>query len=109
VPCKDDARKEGPPGALLPLAGTNQVWGNTALERRAMSGNVRIAFLALALVLCTLASMAPPASALAIKLCGPEKSCEFQADCAGYCQPCGYQYTGCFYPTRGPVGFCGCL
>ena len=74
-----------------------------------MSRNVRIVCLALALVLCTLASMAPPASALAIKYCGAVKSCELQGDCANYCQPCGYQYTGCFYPPHAEVGSCGCL
>jgi hypothetical protein len=74
-----------------------------------MSGKVRIVCLALTLVLCALASMAPPASALVIHYCGAPKSCQLQADCATYCQPCGYQYTICLYSGHEVVGSCGCL
>ena len=74
-----------------------------------MSRNVRIVLLALALGLCTLANMAPPASALALKYCGAARSCELQSDCTNYCLPCGYQNMGCAFQSHGSIGSCACL
>jgi hypothetical protein len=76
-----------------------------------MHKNVRIMFLALAIVLCTLAIMAPPASAAdQTRFCGyGPPSCYVNQDCVAYCQPCGYQPL-CGFWSRDPTapGFCAC-
>jgi hypothetical protein len=78
-----------------------------------MHRNVRIVFLALALVLCTLAGMAPPATAVAyIGFCGNSTIyCHVDADCASYCQACNYPGWGCDTGRYGAFdpGYCLCI
>ncbi|HEX9944626.1 MAG TPA: hypothetical protein VGG03_21665 [Thermoanaerobaculia bacterium] len=73
-----------------------------------MNGKVRIAFLALALVLCTLAALSSPASAVVV-WCGYYE-CHIDQDCDAFCQACGYPGESCDtgrYGTYDP-GFCEC-
>ena len=77
-----------------------------------MCRNVRLTLLALALVLCALASVTAPASAKVdpFYFCGQNPpECFLNQDCNAYCQPCGYVGL-CQFWSRDPTapGFCSC-
>jgi hypothetical protein len=75
-----------------------------------MRRNVRLALLAVALVLCFFANLASPLNA-GLLFCGPHPpSCSADHDCDAYCQPCAAVGV-CEFPLRDPSapGFCDCF
>jgi hypothetical protein len=75
-----------------------------------MSRSVRLAFLALTLVLCIFANGVPTfADTVVGHLCGPDLgACEVDQDCVAYCQPCGTTGTCVLWQFRSIDSFKAC-